>query len=125
MAATDYSVLLEKARCYLCLPVSMADALKIGALAQLFDPMAAPDMQTLMDEAKCYMCFGELTSAEMLVLALLRRWLLDLDSEADVTAQSLYDYTQCYACLGSATPFQLLELGLLGKIEEASQGGET
>lgn len=79
--------------------------------------MAIP-VNTLMDEAKCYQCFGPLTAAQMLILAQLRRWLISLNPDADVTPQSLVEYSKCFACLGSLGMYDLMALALLNQIAD-------
>jgi len=73
--------------------------------------MAIP-ANTLMEEGKCYMCFGELSTAQILELALLRRIVLAADPAADVSPQGLISTTNCYACLGLSM-FDLMLLALL------------
>ncbi len=70
---------------------------------------------TLMDEGKCYNCFGELTAAQILEIALLRRRALQVSAAALVSPQQLLDATKCYACVG-ASFFELYKLGLLNII---------
>ena len=72
-------------------------------------------VNTLMDEGKCYNCYGELSSAQILELALLRRRALQVSPAALVSPQQLLDATKCYACLG-ASFFELFKLGLLNII---------
>ena len=79
--------------------------------------MAAIPYETLLEESKCYQCFGPVTIPQQLKLALLRRWLLSLDANADTGAQALVEYSKCYACLG-ASMYDLMELALLGQISE-------
>ena len=74
---------------------------------------------TLMDEGKCYNCYGELTAAQILEIALLRRVALGLSPTAAVSPQELLTATQCYACLG-ASIYELFKLGLLNIISDAS-----
>lgn len=70
---------------------------------------------TLMDEGKCYNCYGELSAAQILEIALLRRRALQVSAGAAVSPQELLDATKCYACLG-ASYFDLFKLGLLNII---------
>jgi len=116
MAATSAQTLFNETTCFACLPLQGYTLLRLGLIQRL---MAAVPMQTLMDEAKCYACFGPVTDAEMIEIALLRRWLLSIQPAAETSAQALLTYTQCYACLGMSFG-QLFILGLLGKIDEAT-----
>lgn len=81
--------------------------------------MAAIDSDTLLSEAKCYECYGPLTQAELLSLALERRWLLSLSPGANVTPAFLVDYAKCFGCLG-ASMYDLMELALLDQIAQLS-----
>ena len=80
--------------------------------------MPAVPTDTLMSEGKCYACFGPLSSAQILTLAQLRRWLLTIHPTADTSAQALVDYAKCYACLGNLSMFELMELALLDQIAQ-------
>lgn len=82
--------------------------------------MPAVPTDTLMAEGKCYACFGPLTTSQILTLAQLRRWLLELDPSADTSPQALVDYAKCYACLGSLSMYELMSLALIDQIAQAS-----
>lgn len=75
------------------------------------------DYGTLLDESRCYACFGA-SFSDLLRLSLLRRYLLAISPNADVTVGSLLDYAKCYACFG-ASMTDLIELALLNKITES------
>lgn len=79
--------------------------------------MPAIATNTLVEEAKCYSCTGEVSFAQSLELALLRRQLLSLNVSADVTMQGLVEYAKCYACYGLST-FDLLKIALLDQISQ-------
>lgn len=79
--------------------------------------MPVIDSQTLFNETKCYLCYGPISESQMLALGLERRWLLNLDSTADVSPQSLLAYAKCYACYAGNT-YDLLELALLDQISQ-------
>jgi len=91
----------------------MFDTLQLGILRNL---MAAVPTDTLMSEAKCYECYGPMTTAQLLILAQLRRWLLSVEPTADVSPQGLVAYAKCYACLGNLSMYELMMLALLDQI---------
>jgi hypothetical protein len=74
----------------------------------------AADPQILFDEAKCYNCFSPASTADLLKLALLSRYVKSLDAMAATDLQSLLDAGRCYACYGM-TEVQVLILSLLAK----------
>lgn len=81
--------------------------------------MAAIAASTLLDEAKCYMCFGELTTGQMLILALERRILLARNAAADVSPQALVDYAKCNLCYTEGSMFDAMEMALLDQISQS------
>lgn len=80
--------------------------------------MAAIATDTLLEEAKCYECYGPLTQAQLLELALTRRWLLTLSPAADTTPQALISYAKCYTCYGLSM-FEMMQIALLDQIAQA------
>jgi len=81
--------------------------------------MAAIDPNVLLEEVKCYACTDGVSTSQLLKLALLRRQLVALDPDADVTLDGLVEYAKCYACLGMST-YDILELALLDQIAQLS-----
>lgn len=81
------------------------------------------DPNQLFEEAKCYGCANP-SLAEQLELALLARWLTDLNPMADTGADTLMESAKCFC--GATTQVDLLRLGLLKAIAVASSpGAET
>lgn len=79
------------------------------------------DTATLYTEAKCFSCYG-ITSAQALILALLREWLLALDASADVDPNSLLAEGKCLPSCASASLYQTFFIILLDKIKTAYGG---
>lgn len=76
------------------------------------------DANELLAEVKCYGCLG-LSIGQLLKLALLRRQLLALDSEAATDVDSLLDHGKCFQCHLGGDVGRILELSLLDKIAAA------
>jgi len=79
----------------------------------------AIESNTLFQEANCYICTGQVSLAQALTLALMRRWLLALNPAADTSVDALLLEARCYNCNSNASMFELLQLGLLSLIEAA------
>lgn len=75
------------------------------------------DPSALLAEAKCYACNGAST-ADLLELALLTRWLERLDPMANTNPDALYESAKCYC--GQTSNVDRLRLGLLKAIALAN-----
>jgi hypothetical protein len=73
---------------------------------------------TLMAEAACY-CGAQASNAQLLKLALYRRWLLAVSPGADVSAEALMETAKCY-CGVSGSTAERMEMAFLSKIAEAT-----
>lgn len=82
--------------------------------------MAVATDNELYDEVKCYLCLG-ISDSQALRLAELRRWLLDLNPDADTSADALLDFGKCYGCASNASLFDILELAFLDQISVEMQ----
>lgn len=71
------------------------------------------DPNQLFEEAKCYGCANP-SLAEQLELALLARWLTDLNPMADTGADTLMESAKCFC--GSLSDVEKIRLGLLKSI---------
>ena len=78
--------------------------------------MAIP-ASTLMAEASCF-CPSGASNTELMILALERRWLLEVDPAADVSPAELMEEANCYCGVGGSIA-QRFQMALLGKIAEA------
>lgn len=76
----------------------------------------AIEASTLMAEARCY-CSANASNAQLMILALERRWLLELDPDADVSPAGLMEYSKCF-CGANSSIFDRFQSALLGKIAE-------
>lgn len=74
-----------------------------------------PTADELYEEAKCFLCYG-ITQAQALKLALLRRQVLGLDPDADVSPETLLLNASCYNCYANGSVYDLFELALLAII---------
>lgn len=83
------------------------------------NPVTPERVQQLFDESKCYECHAEATEAQLLELALLRRWLISVDPMAATDTQTLMSDGKCFACYGPASEYETLKLALLAKIAVA------
>jgi len=79
--------------------------------------MITSELQDLLNEAACYGCYG-LSQAEMITLAIERRWLLALDPAADTTAVGILSNSEGLAGYGLSL-FDLFEVGMLIAIKNA------
>jgi len=80
-----------------------------------------PTANELYAESTCFLCYG-VTQAQALKLALLKRQVLALNPDADVTPETLLSLGACYACYTDGSLFDLFELALLNLVAENSSG---
>jgi hypothetical protein len=80
--------------------------------------MPATDPQSLLAAANCFSCFGSNPGlTELMRLALLKDYLLELNPMAATDPQSLLTSANCYSCFGSTSgQQQLIGLALLRQI---------
>ena len=74
MAATDPQSLFNQSKCYLCVGISLFQALKLALLAQIsLAKNAANDVTPagLMTQGKCWPCFSNTDTGRIMELALL------------------------------------------------------
>lgn len=74
MATTDPQGLFNLSKCYLCMGVSLFQALKLALLAQISQAKNAANDVTpaaLMTQGKCFPCFSNVDTGRIMELALL------------------------------------------------------
>lgn len=72
----------------------------------------------LLAEVACYDCSWRGPMAQSLRIALIRRSLLAVDPDADVSRDALEQYAACYLCLG-ISGMDGIELALLDQLSQA------
>lgn len=74
-----------------------------------------PTADELYQEANCFLCYG-ITQTQALKIALMRRQVLELDPNADVSPEALLASAACYNCYANGSVGDLFELALLAII---------